>query len=714
MAGMGRAKVRRRGVCLLVALGIGASLAPLAHAAPRGIDVSHYQGSIGWLSVAGAGYAFAFANASEGTGITDATYPFNRLGASGVGMHVGAYHFARPAGATDVAITSSAIAQADHFLSVAQPQRGDLLPVLDLEATGGLSSARLTAWTRAWMTEVVARIGVKPMIYVSPDFWKTSLADTPAFAAAGHRLWIAHWTKAARPLVPGGGWGGLGWTFWQWSDCTHVPGISGCVDGDRLNGANFTPATITKLPGGLPVPGVLPTIVGTPLIGHALAAIPGVWSGGKPVSFTYHWQRCDVDGADCAQIAGANRETYTPTAADAGHTLVISVNAQTAAGTATGGSAPSVPVPGTTTSPTAPRSITPPTITGTPQVGQTLTGSAGTWTGTPTAFAYKWRRCPGGGAACTAIPGATDPDYAITPGDIGIRLSFVVSASNRGGSRTAAAIATPVVIPAPVPAPVVGSAIAQLGQAGAVTTEDRAATATWQPGAVPDGATVTLLSAVSRLAIPGTAFALDVTGPSVLPWPVDVQFAAAPTTVIPGLLPGKGVYRPVVRLTAPSLPSGMDAGAYRDSAGALHVLTTRPGLLALFAPGAWGDPRFVPAGRPAMTLAGSLARARLKNGAVLLHGTLILNSQAHLYASVTGPSGRRALLSQRGSRLGSWLAGLPTKTLQVLRLRPAALPVRVRVAARQLRPKARYTLKVVAIDPYGRRAALQVRFSSKR
>ena len=80
-----------------------------------------------------------FAKASEGTTFTDITYPVNRAGAIGVGMHIGAYHFARPAGANDVAIVSSAVAQADHFVDVAQPKAGDLPPVLDLEANGGLS-----------------------------------------------------------------------------------------------------------------------------------------------------------------------------------------------------------------------------------------------------------------------------------------------------------------------------------------------------------------------------------------------------------------------------------------------------------------------------------------------------------------------------------------------------------------------------------------------
>ena len=110
-------------VVALVALVLLASGATYA----KGIDVSNHQGSsIDWLQVAGAGYTFAFAKASEGTTFTDSTYAINRTGATAAGIYFGAYHFAQPSGTSDATITASAIAQADHFVDVAQPKGGDL------------------------------------------------------------------------------------------------------------------------------------------------------------------------------------------------------------------------------------------------------------------------------------------------------------------------------------------------------------------------------------------------------------------------------------------------------------------------------------------------------------------------------------------------------------------------------------------------------------
>ena len=77
-----------------------------------------------------------------------------------------------------------------------------------------------------------------------------------------------------------------------------------------------------------------------------------------------------------------------------------------------------------------PSNTVPPTVSGTPAVGQTLTANAGTWTGTPTSFSYRWWRCSG---SCTVISGATGSSYAVAAGDAGSRLMVGVVASNGDG-----------------------------------------------------------------------------------------------------------------------------------------------------------------------------------------------------------------------------------------------------------------------------------------
>ena len=205
-----------------------------------GIDISHWQGAISWPAVASAGKKFAFMKATESTDYVDPTYVSNRLQARGAGLYVGAYHFAQP----DIAV-GDAVAEADHFIFAGTPARGDLLPVLDLERTGGLAPAALTAWVQAYVGRIYERIGVRAVIYVSPNFWKNNMADTTWFAANGYGiLWVAHWTAGTTPLVPAANWAGASWTFWQYTSDGAVPGITGRVDLDRFHGKDFTKVRI--------------------------------------------------------------------------------------------------------------------------------------------------------------------------------------------------------------------------------------------------------------------------------------------------------------------------------------------------------------------------------------------------------------------------------------------------------------------------------------
>ncbi len=208
------------------------AIAPL-----EGLDVSRWQGTINWPQVKAAGKQFVVMKATEGTDYVDPMFTTNRAGARAVGIPMTAYDFASPD-----ASPNEAVLEADHLVAVAGFVAGNLPPVLDLEQTGGLAPAALQVWVRAWLDEVTAKLGIRPMIYVSPSFWTTRMANNTSIALAGYKtLWIANWGVTS-PTVPANNWSGNGYTFWQYTDCGHVAGITtGCVDLDRYNGTDLTP-----------------------------------------------------------------------------------------------------------------------------------------------------------------------------------------------------------------------------------------------------------------------------------------------------------------------------------------------------------------------------------------------------------------------------------------------------------------------------------------
>lgn len=111
-----------------------------------------------------------------------------------------------------------------------------------------------------------------------------------------------------------------------------------------------------------------------------------------------------------------------------------------------------------------PKNTSAPRITGTTEVGQTLTINKGTWSGTsPISYQYQWRRCDDQGASCSAIEGADDQTYVLKRVDSGTTLRARVVARNAEGSDTrvtrptevvkAAAATPPPPAPTPAPAP---------------------------------------------------------------------------------------------------------------------------------------------------------------------------------------------------------------------------------------------------------------------
>jgi len=76
-----------------------------------------------------------------------------------------------------------------------------------------------------------------------------------------------------------------------------------------------------------------PTLSGTARSGSRLTTTAGTWSGTKPLTVAYSWERCDRSGASCA-ATGVTKPAYPLGTADVGSTLRVVVTATNAAGSA--------------------------------------------------------------------------------------------------------------------------------------------------------------------------------------------------------------------------------------------------------------------------------------------------------------------------------------------------------------------------------------------
>jgi hypothetical protein len=81
-----------------------------------------------------------------------------------------------------------------------------------------------------------------------------------------------------------------------------------------------------------------------------------------------------------------------------------------------------------------PSNLSPPTVTGTATVGQTLTEQHGSWTDQPSSFTVGWERCDSSGGNCGLVDTSMTQTYTLTTADIGHTIRAIEAATNANGN----------------------------------------------------------------------------------------------------------------------------------------------------------------------------------------------------------------------------------------------------------------------------------------
>jgi len=208
-----------------------------------GYDVSTHQGPVDHAAFREAGYTIGIAKATEGgrdkrgRGFADKRFAENWESMRKEGMIRTAYHFARVSEKTSDGYRGferDAVNEAEWFLENYGQKilPGMLPPVLDIEwdkraTEAGVTADEVVAFCIAFVQTIRDKLGVWPIVYTGPNFWRyrlhrtLSLSKCPLWIVTGYGNnfevadkkeidgwdWFLHQhtNKAKRPDAPGKG-----------------------------------------------------------------------------------------------------------------------------------------------------------------------------------------------------------------------------------------------------------------------------------------------------------------------------------------------------------------------------------------------------------------------------------------------------------------------------------------------------------------------------
>lgn len=188
----------------------------------QGLDVSSYQPSVDWPTVARYGRSFAVVKATEGTDYLNPQFVNQLHGAQAAGLAIACYHFFAWGDPTE---------EAAYFVAKVREQTvltGVPLAV-DFERGGYTVPPDASARFNGVLGAVGDLTGYPPLWYSSTGFLQANRIQV----SRANGQWLAAWGAVPPAAVPPASV----WAIWQHAAGQSVPGVANAVDSDIFNGS---------------------------------------------------------------------------------------------------------------------------------------------------------------------------------------------------------------------------------------------------------------------------------------------------------------------------------------------------------------------------------------------------------------------------------------------------------------------------------------------
>jgi lysozyme len=186
----------------------------------HGIDLSRYQGDVFWETVGeNTKMAYVYLKATEGGDRIDPKFERNIELAHRYGLKVGSYHFFRP--------KTPLQKQLENFTAQCLPGEQDLIPMIDVETTGGLTTEQFCDSLLTFLSMIEKAYHQKPLVYTFRNFYNWHLVGK----LNDYQLMVAMYLDEEPVLADE-----RDITLWQYTGKGRIVGINGYVDKSRFLG----------------------------------------------------------------------------------------------------------------------------------------------------------------------------------------------------------------------------------------------------------------------------------------------------------------------------------------------------------------------------------------------------------------------------------------------------------------------------------------------